>query len=88
MKKIFVGQRELASRNAFYDFLSVKLALPDYFGRNLDALYDVLTELSEPVRFYLPADACEAVAAVLRDAAEANPAVEIRFYKVIKKRPQ
>lgn len=26
-----------------YDQFSTQLALPDYFGRNLDALYDVLT---------------------------------------------
>ncbi|MDR3428491.1 MULTISPECIES: barstar family protein [Silvimonas] len=26
-----------------YDQFSAQLALPDYFGRNLDALYDVLT---------------------------------------------
>lgn len=85
MKKIFVGKGDLASRDALYDFLGERLALPAYFGRNLDALYDVLTELSEPVRFYLPTDVDGALAAVFRDAAEVSPAVGVKFYRVSKK---
>lgn len=32
----------------FYDQISEALAFPGYFGRNLDALWDCLTDLTEP----------------------------------------
>lgn len=38
--------RLLTSRTVLHDLLSKKLELPDYYGRNLDALWDCLTESS------------------------------------------
>ena len=35
--------RKIRSLEEFYDVISMKLSLPGYFGRNLDALWDVLT---------------------------------------------
>ncbi len=35
--------REIRSLEEFYDVISRKLSLPEHFGRNLDALWDVLT---------------------------------------------
>lgn len=35
--------RQIESMEKFYDEAVQKLHLPDYFGRNLDALYDMLT---------------------------------------------
>ena len=37
--------RELTSRAAAHDCFARVFALPAFYGRNLDALYDVLTEL-------------------------------------------
>lgn len=37
----------------FYDALAAALHLPDYFGRNLDALWDVLTDLDGPTALIL-----------------------------------
>lgn len=37
--------RELTSRTAAHDCFARVFALPAFYGRNLDALYDVLTEL-------------------------------------------
>jgi RNAse (barnase) inhibitor barstar len=42
-----------ASTGEFYDRLASALRLPDWFGRNLDALWDVLTELSAPTALVL-----------------------------------
>jgi RNAse (barnase) inhibitor barstar len=42
-----------ASAGEFYDQLSSALNLPDWFGRNLDALWDVLTDLSAPTALLL-----------------------------------
>ena len=36
------------SRAALHDSLMEQLDLPEYYGRNLDALFDCLTELEEP----------------------------------------
>ena len=40
----FINGNYIKSRDALYDRLTEKLQLPDYFGRNLDALFDVLTD--------------------------------------------
>ncbi|MBQ4347538.1 MAG: barstar family protein [Firmicutes bacterium] len=34
----------MTDRTATHEYLKDKLALPDYYGKNLDALYDLLTE--------------------------------------------
>ena len=43
----------LATPEAVYDYLQQELSFPDWFGRNLDALYDALTEIGNgwDVRF-------------------------------------
>lgn len=64
-------------------YLGYVLGAPEWYGRNLDALYDVLTETARPTRLRVlpPARPNAAMAAymrrlarVLRDAAEACPA--------------
>ena len=42
MKRYIVNCKNVTTREEFYDLLEKKLPLPDYFGRNLDALHDVL----------------------------------------------
>lgn len=37
----------MTDREVLHDFLFSSLNLPVYYGRNLDALYDCLTEISE-----------------------------------------
>lgn len=39
----------MTSREALWDYLTEVFDLPDYFGRNLDALFDVLTERRTPL---------------------------------------
>jgi RNAse (barnase) inhibitor barstar len=36
----------IRNRDDFYDAVAVALSFPDWFGRNLDALYDSLRDLS------------------------------------------
>lgn len=46
---IFIGvMREelIEDMNSFYDEISAALAFPDYFGRNLDGLSDMLNDLN------------------------------------------
>jgi len=43
IKRITLNGRIIHSLDDFYDQLAPQLHLPDYFGRNLDALWDVLS---------------------------------------------
>lgn len=49
MKRCILDGRKIVSLNDFYDQLSFHLPLPDYFGHNLDALWDILsTDIEGP----------------------------------------
>lgn len=39
--------KQMVSRSALHDHLPQQLGLPEYYGRNLDALFDLLTERAE-----------------------------------------
>ena len=43
----------LGTADAVYAYLAQELAFPPYFGRNLDALHDCLTDISSPTRLLL-----------------------------------
>ena len=47
METIYLDGGRLARREEAHDYLSTVLSLPDYYGRNLDALFDCLTDLTE-----------------------------------------
>ena len=41
---VVLDGRGMTDRKVVHDELKKQLMLPDYYGRNLDALFDVLTE--------------------------------------------
>ena len=43
MKDILINCEKLRSRKVLHDYLEQELHLPDYYGRNLDALHDILS---------------------------------------------
>lgn len=47
MKTIYIDFTDLGDYEDFYAQLKEKLPLPDFFGENLDALYDVITGFVE-----------------------------------------
>ena len=58
--------------------------MPEYYGKNLDALYDVLTDWDRPAVFRLRLPETGDMAAygsrllrVFRDAADANPRISV-----------
>lgn len=44
MERIDLDLNKFASEEAVHDFLAERMHFPDYYGKNLDALNDMLTE--------------------------------------------
>ena len=77
MKTVCLNAAAIPDRAALHGSIARQLGFPDWYGGNLDALYDLLTERAEPPRFLIvdaPAlrrrlgDYYDRLLAVLRDA--------------------
>ena len=53
MERVDLDGRRLRERQEAMELLGRALVLPEWWGRNLDALYDCLTDLGRPVRLVL-----------------------------------
>ena len=77
-----IDLQSLDTNDKIHDFFEEALDLPEYYGRNFDALFDVLTSISEEIMFVcvmgeeLPGCA-NRMLMVLEDAAEQNPNIRI-----------
>lgn len=49
MRYVFLDGDKISSPAALHRAFAEALDLPDYFGRNMDALHDCLTDIFEPV---------------------------------------
>ena len=52
MKTVWISGREIADKAELHRAFSRQLEFPDYYGANLDALYDCLTDLTGEIRLY------------------------------------
>jgi ribonuclease inhibitor len=88
-KKVKLPGKTIRSLDEFYEEIARKLRFPDYFGRNLDALWDVLTtdvkgpvelawEDSEVSKKSMGKD-FEKVAALLRDVVKEREDFKVSF---------
>ncbi len=86
MAEIVLDGLDLQSLEEVHDRFARVLDLPEWYGRNLDALFDCLTDLGEPVTVrLLHQEALEdrlgprgrALVRLLRRAAEENPRVTL-----------
>ena len=53
MKTVTLDGAVLSSKEALHQTLAQALAFPDWYGGNLDALFDCLTDLSEEISITL-----------------------------------
>lgn len=75
MKIIVLDFNAFESKQEVHAFLQEKLQFPAYYGRNLDALFDLLSTLSEDTALYAIASGREFEEGFLRtmkEAAEKN----------------
>ena len=83
MRELRIDCRQLTDREGTHTYLQRVLPLPEHYGRNLDALYDCLTEMPDTVlvlehrREVTPYG--ESAALTVEDAAEANPALLLAY---------
>ena len=86
--EVYLDGRALDSREALHQALSALLAFPAYYGKNLDALHDCLTDLHEPTKLIVRGTSAldellgrraNAFRRVLDDSAEENPNLTVRF---------
>ena len=79
---VYLNGNEMVSREAAHDHLANELDLPDYYGRNLDALYDLLMEVSAETQITLVDPAAvvnflgkygQTLLSTIQEAAENNP---------------
>ena len=88
MKIIWLNGRKMISVNVTHHYLKHKLNLPPYYGGNLDALWDTLSTMSEPMQINLLfRDQLEtnlgrygdALIQVFQDAEKSNPNLVFRL---------
>ena len=82
----------VGSREALHRTLAAGLRLPDWYGGNLDALHDCLTDLNEPTELIVRGTSAldellgrraNAFRRVLDDSAEENPNLTVRFEEAV-----
>lgn len=81
---IILDAAMLRERLPAHDYLKEALALPDYYGKNLDALYDCLTELGETEIHFVNLDAAgdsyfSRVLSVFQEARDQNPRLRLSY---------
>lgn len=83
---IILDASRLRTRSAAHEYLKEQLQFPAYYGKNLDALYDCLTQLDETEVEFVNLDAAAEsyftkVLPVFQEAEESNRKLHL-FYRL------
>lgn len=88
MRNCILDGREIRDRGDLHDRLALALGFPEWYGRNLDALYDCLTDSKEETEIRILHEAAlreslgryaTVLGKVLWAAQEANSKVQVLF---------
>ncbi|MBQ9814557.1 MAG: barstar family protein [Lachnospiraceae bacterium] len=55
--KVYLNAEKLTEKQSAHEYLKFMLDLPEYYGNNLDALYDCLSEFSDLTLVIVNSDA-------------------------------
>lgn len=79
---ILLDAAQMTARREAHEYLKQMLAFPEYYGKNLDALYDCLTELDDTQIQFVNQEEAEGtyfdkILQVFREAEEDNSRLQI-----------
>lgn len=88
MKEIFLNGRLMSDKESLHLYLKERLFLPDYYGRNLDALWDILSTEDREMKIILVYKADfigqmgsygQSLIDLLQEAADENPKISLEI---------
>ena len=86
---VTLSGNKMTSKEVLHTYLAKKLGLPSYYGKNLDALHDCLSERSTPLHITITyaerlkehlGEYGEVLLQVLQDTAEENEQISLSVY--------
>lgn len=86
MQKVYLNGKDFETIGQVHDYLAEELNFPEYYGKNLSALYDVLTEICEDTKISVNLEDMEdevlctqlrQLVYVMKDAADENDYLEV-----------
>ena len=87
MKIVILDAKKMAEKENMHEYFAKKFDLPEYYGRNLDALFDCLCEINEPTLIklknekFLDDSAKESLTRLFRDVCNENEMVKFELVK-------
>ena len=78
--KLTLDLRTLANPAAIQEYLTEALSFPDYYGKNLDALYDCLTEISCEIELVNASFVDKDIIDTFKDAACENDFLKLKMF--------
>ena len=88
MKRVWIDGKHITDMASLHSLVALSLGFPSYYGNNLDALYDCLTDLFEETEItvtnaeYLKSslEKGNAFLNVLKQAAEENEEIKVSIF--------
>ena len=87
MKIVILDAKKMVEKEKMHEYFAKKFDLPEYYGRNLDALFDCLCEINEPTLIklknekFLDDSAKESLTQLFRDVCNENELVKFELVK-------
>ena len=87
MKIVILDAKKMLEKEKMHEYFAKKFDLPEYYGRNLDALFDCLCEISEPTLIKLKnedalqGDTKESLTKLFYDVCNENEMVKFELVK-------
>ena len=87
MKSVILDAKKMLEKEKMHEYFAKKFDLPEYYGKNLDALFDCLCEINEPTLIrlknekFLDDSAKESLTRLFRDVCNENELVKFELVK-------
>lgn len=88
MKTVTLNGERMTSVETAHQYIAYKLHFPKYYGGNLDALWDILSTMSEPIQIRLVnmdklnqylGDYAKSILNVILEAAAVNEKIHVKI---------